>query len=307
MMETKEHQIANLKDALTFILAGDSFFTLVSLESSVRYTYHVEIKEEENKPPVWFVRLLTGSDNTSDYTYIGYFTEQNGFRTSKATPDSLRNSKAVKAIQWMLEKLQKGATFTGKVAMYHMGRCGRCGRPLTVPESIEAGIGPDCAEKMGAAYGATATVTHSATKANPINNIDALKTSMAAQADGYKFSHAPVAETPQTCFICKTDFVSNPTGHKLAVTGKGQTYCRTCGDQAENLAPTQGWTKEETLYWLSRKFTVDFDLTAASQASRAAHVANAAATISVQPPQSKLKFDEPKAEDSSLNDIPSLD
>jgi hypothetical protein len=31
----------------------------------------------------------------------------------------------------------------------HEGRCACCGRPLTVPESIERGIGPDCWEKMG--------------------------------------------------------------------------------------------------------------------------------------------------------------
>lgn len=31
--------------------------------------------------------------------------------------------------------------------VWHEGRCGRCGRKLTVPESIETGIGPDCAKR----------------------------------------------------------------------------------------------------------------------------------------------------------------
>lgn len=31
----------------------------------------------------------------------------------------------------------------------HEGKCGRCGRKLTVPESIDRGIGPECAGKMG--------------------------------------------------------------------------------------------------------------------------------------------------------------
>ena len=30
----------------------------------------------------------------------------------------------------------------------HEGSCGRCGRPLTVPSSIDRGIGPDCAALM---------------------------------------------------------------------------------------------------------------------------------------------------------------
>src|ERR1700675_3055956 len=32
-----------------------------------------------------------------------------------------------------------------------MGKCGRCGKPLTVPESIASGFGPDCREMMGMA------------------------------------------------------------------------------------------------------------------------------------------------------------
>jgi hypothetical protein len=34
-----------------------------------------------------------------------------------------------------------------KLEVWHEGRCGRCGRRLTVPESIESGLGPECATK----------------------------------------------------------------------------------------------------------------------------------------------------------------
>jgi hypothetical protein len=33
--------------------------------------------------------------------------------------------------------------------LQHAGKCGRCGRKLTVPQSIETGIGPECASIMG--------------------------------------------------------------------------------------------------------------------------------------------------------------
>jgi len=33
--------------------------------------------------------------------------------------------------------------------LMHEGRCGRCGRPLTRPESIQSGIGPICATLGG--------------------------------------------------------------------------------------------------------------------------------------------------------------
>jgi hypothetical protein len=39
-----------------------------------------------------------------------------------------------------LERLEDG----GKLGMYHQGICCKCGLPLTVPESIENGIGPQC-------------------------------------------------------------------------------------------------------------------------------------------------------------------
>jgi hypothetical protein len=31
----------------------------------------------------------------------------------------------------------------------HSGHCGRCGRLLTVPSSVQSGLGPECQSKMG--------------------------------------------------------------------------------------------------------------------------------------------------------------
>lgn len=42
------------------------------------------------------------------------------------------------------------------VQFWHEGRCGRCGRRLTVPGSIEIGFGPDCASELGITLPATA-------------------------------------------------------------------------------------------------------------------------------------------------------
>jgi hypothetical protein len=32
--------------------------------------------------------------------------------------------------------------------VHHEGKCGRCGRKLTVPESVKSGFGPECAGKI---------------------------------------------------------------------------------------------------------------------------------------------------------------
>jgi len=46
-------------------------------------------------------------------------------------------------------KIKKVEATLGRMDYYHVGRCGRCARPLTVPASIINGIGPDCAAKHG--------------------------------------------------------------------------------------------------------------------------------------------------------------
>lgn len=132
--------ISEAEARIKFVLAGvtgPAIFTLVSRKTGARFTYRVQ-KGGEGKP--WWVRVLTGPDNTSDYTYAGFIPEDatTKFITGKKGMDS--KAPCVIALRWFL----KNPGHPG-VEFYHEGRCGRCGRPLTVPESIEAGYGPTCA------------------------------------------------------------------------------------------------------------------------------------------------------------------
>ena len=47
----------------------------------------------------------------------------------------------------MLNKLFTGQT-VGNLIVYHVGKCGRCGKKLTDPESILTGLGPSCSKYM---------------------------------------------------------------------------------------------------------------------------------------------------------------
>lgn len=51
----------------------------------------------------------------------------------------------VSYIERIRENPQEHSTAFG----FHSGRCGVCGRLLSNPESVERGIGPDCASKYG--------------------------------------------------------------------------------------------------------------------------------------------------------------
>lgn len=70
-------------------------------------------------------------------------------RKVRVSPDA----PSVAGFRAVFTRLQdKDATLASKADIRHEGRCGRCGRALTRPESIDTGLGPDCAEKMGRAW-----------------------------------------------------------------------------------------------------------------------------------------------------------
>ena len=135
---------ANLR---TFILAGDSIFTVENEATGGRFTFKVSRADGENPDRPWFVGLLAGPDNTSDYRYMGCIFEGAKYvitRKSWIAPDS----PSQKAFMWLWLRVASAAPLPSSVKVYHMGRCGRCGRPLTVPESIRTGLGPVCAGKV---------------------------------------------------------------------------------------------------------------------------------------------------------------
>jgi hypothetical protein len=125
-----------------FITAGKAFFTIRSEVTGTRFTYSVKKAEDRE---MWFVSVLTGCDNTSDYTYIGCLNPAGLFihtKGSKVTPDA----PSFKAFDWFWKHINN---LPSVVSVFHEGRCGRCGRKLTVPESVETGFGPECIQMVG--------------------------------------------------------------------------------------------------------------------------------------------------------------
>jgi len=134
--------IEDAASALEFAMGGNARFTLVSKKTGERKTYRIR-QPDVTKP--YFVQLLTGPDNTSDYTYLGYITgDFPGW--VKAGKKGNPEHPAFKAIHWAMAKLAAGE-MPGQLEFWHEGRCAKCGRVLTDPASIESGVGPECAKK----------------------------------------------------------------------------------------------------------------------------------------------------------------
>lgn len=146
---------AGFKVTKEWVMAGNAIFT-VSNGKGEHYTYRVKRKDDDNKvrPPVWFVSLLTGPDNLSDYTYLGCLRPSTGnvelTRASRMNDTSV----PVRVIRWAMRVLWSGADLPVGYSINGCGRCGRCARALTRPEGIDPagyrfGYGPECFAKIG--------------------------------------------------------------------------------------------------------------------------------------------------------------
>lgn len=135
--------LSTVETARQFINGGNATFTLRSRRTGTRFTYRVRRSEDGN---IQFVSVLTGADNESSYSYLGYirrdvyFHGGNKARLAVAAPSNV-------AFTWVWKKLVQGI-LPDELEIWHEGRCGRCNRKLTVPESISTGFGPECAGRI---------------------------------------------------------------------------------------------------------------------------------------------------------------
>lgn len=143
-------RFGNAQDALTYILSGKGTITVRSVKTGTRFTYRLRLKEGDNpgtRGHVVFVSLLTGQDNNTSYSYLGqFFTNQQVYfhgRKSKIGHDA----PAAKAFDWVFKQLTRKQLPT-QLEVWHEGICGRCGRKLTVPESVKQGFGPECVQRI---------------------------------------------------------------------------------------------------------------------------------------------------------------
>lgn len=133
-------QLTDPEQIKTFILAGNATVTLVSAKTGARFTY--KIQHPEDKTP-HFIRVLTGADNENDYAFLGSIFSESTYVHGRRSSIG-EDAPSARAWAWFWSRLTSGGDLSD-VEIWHEGRCGRCGRKLTVPESIATGLGPVCA------------------------------------------------------------------------------------------------------------------------------------------------------------------
>ena len=135
------------RHAMQFIKAGKSTLTIQSKDSGKHFTFKfITPKKEKNNAkdvPTW-VRLLTGSDNTERYTYLGTIFGSKYFHGKRSSVSE--EAQSVQSFIWWFKSVAaQDSKRLARIALFHEGTCLCCGRQLTTPESIQSGIGPVCA------------------------------------------------------------------------------------------------------------------------------------------------------------------
>lgn len=120
----------------------NQLITLKNKETGNHRTFAVKVVRDGGLAGKQIVALLTGQDNESDYQGFG-FVEPTGIRVWKS-----KSTETFKVYAAMLEQIlglrKHDFAFNG-IEVLASKRCQRCNRTLTTPESIERGIGPECA------------------------------------------------------------------------------------------------------------------------------------------------------------------
>lgn len=141
-LERKQMEAAAARD---FILAGNARVTFKSVKTGDHFTFRIKkAKPAEGStrqiPEVWFVSVMY--DYESDgYQYLGII--RNGKFGASLKSQNMKSAPSYKCFSWSWEHLDHE-----NLEVWHEGRCGRCGRALTDPQSIESGYGPECRRKV---------------------------------------------------------------------------------------------------------------------------------------------------------------
>lgn len=149
-MENEGH-VLTLNSAKQFITAGKAIFT-ISNGNGKHFTYKIrKVKLPGRDFESYFVYVLTDSDNESShsYAYMGALDPARMILRLTQKSKFKDENQSVRVVRWALGHIYQGKPFPAGYAIRHEGRCGRCARLLTTPESIDTGVGPECASILG--------------------------------------------------------------------------------------------------------------------------------------------------------------
>lgn len=148
MIQPRGALMKNKPDVIRYMLSGNSIFTVAN-KGYARCTYRLAKCYDKE---LWFLSVLIGS---GEYVFIGtVYKYGDGFALKISVKSNFNEtSKPVILFGGLIRELMNNSLteLTDTMEFYHSGYCGRCGRLLTTPESVSAGLGPECIKMVGIA------------------------------------------------------------------------------------------------------------------------------------------------------------
>jgi hypothetical protein len=135
----KGHKISTNSEALKFMFASKAHVTFLNTKTGNRFTYKIKAVKNSN---LFFVSVLTSPDV---WSYLGTIVDGN-YKVGKKSNIST-DAQSNKVFSYVLKNL-KSNTLPDFIEVWHEGFCGKCGRRLTVPQSILNGLGPECIKSL---------------------------------------------------------------------------------------------------------------------------------------------------------------
>jgi hypothetical protein len=144
-----------IKELITFMFAGESYFTLENTKTGNFEQYRVKRfkrgffvstkkhKWEEEEYMWSYIGCLW---STNPLLTISYGVGLNLHRTRGVVV--LETDPSILGFKWLLRQIEKKKEFEDHIRVVHHGLCGRCGRRLTDDVSVALGYGPTCYKKI---------------------------------------------------------------------------------------------------------------------------------------------------------------
>ena len=149
---TNDEQSGLIKqsDAISFMLAGKAEFVLHSTKTNEDFKFLITRRESNSNKEeyVYFVNIVLAREKI----YAGHIrfdtnTEEFIFTQGNKGQSSPKD-RNVRTLMYVLNKLIRYESID-TLRVYHVGKCGRCSKRLTTPESILTGLGPTCSKNLG--------------------------------------------------------------------------------------------------------------------------------------------------------------
>jgi hypothetical protein len=121
------------------IRTHNGVITMKSMKTGEHRTFRIRTMKQDAKflPGKRLVELLHGPDNESDYRSFGMIGDDGRVYLWK-------KHQGQTFYVWVASALQSPERYLDRVEFSFEGRCRRCNRLLSDPDSVASGIGPTC-------------------------------------------------------------------------------------------------------------------------------------------------------------------